>query len=94
MAEAARHAHAIGLHEVLGIVVRGVLVVTHRVPFLRCRFIESRVGKESETDNAGGISVVRARRQVLSTGANLHAGVFLLILEWVWSTVRATLVQP
>ena len=67
MAEAARHANAIGLHEVLGVVVGGVLVVPHRIPFLGSRFVESRVGKESETDNASAISVVRPHGQVLAT---------------------------
>src|SRR5262249_36136139 len=96
VAEATRHADPIGSHEVLRVVVVRILVVALRVPFLGGGLVEVRVREQSQTDDAGGPAIGRSPREVLPPGADLHAGILLLVLERIRRTVGAdaTLVEP
>ena len=94
VAEAARHADAERLYQILRVVIVGIVVIAHRVPFFRRRFVKIRIGKEPETDDAARVPVVGAERHVLPARPDLHAGIFHLVLERVRRAVRPTLVEP
>src|SRR5262249_26457708 len=92
--EAARHRHPVRLHEIGAVVVGGVLVVALRVPLPGGGFVERGVGKGAKPDDAGRPSVVRPDGKVLAAGADLHARIFLLVLEGIRRAIGRALVEP
>ena len=85
MAKAAGHADAVGPDQILGQVIAGVVVKALRVPPLCRGFVEGRVGEQPQSDDAGRLAVIRARRDVLAARADRDAGVF----RRHWRTGRA-----
>src|ERR1035438_5674438 len=94
MAEGARHSYAIRPDQVLVVVVIGIGVVTVCVPLLSGGFIEIGIGEQAQTNDACGIPVVRANRDVFSASAYLHARILAFILERIWRTVGVAAVEP
>ena len=94
MAEAARHPHAVGPHQILGIVVVGVRIIPYRVPVPGGRLIEFRVREQAQAQDTRRLAIVGSHRQVLAAGADRHAGVLLRVGERIGRAVGAALVQP
>ena len=94
MAERAGHADAVRADQVLVVVIAGIGVVTHGIPFLGGGCIEGGIRKETETDNTGRPSIVRADGQVVTARANPHAGIFRFVFEWIGRAIRIALVEP
>ena len=94
VAEAARHADAIGSHQLLVVVVARVGVEARRVPLRRRLLVEIRIREQPQADDAGCVTVVGADRHGLAARADFHAGVLGLVLERVGRATRAAHVQP
>ena len=94
MAKAARHADPVGAHQTLIVVIIRVGVKSFRIPFLCRRFVESRIGKQAQTEDSGGIAVIRTDRQILAARADFHAGILLLIFKRVGGTILASDIEP
>ena len=54
VAEGARHADAIWPHQILVVVVAGIVVIALGVPLLRRRLVEVGIGEQAQADDAGG----------------------------------------
>src|SRR5262249_54286328 len=50
--------------------------------------------KEPQADDAARPAVVRAHGHIPAAGTDLHAGILLLVLEWIRRAVGAALVEP
>ena len=99
MAEPARHTHAVGSDERLVLVVCPVGVIALRVPALGRLFVELRVRKEAQANDARGIAVKRSSVeglavQRLASRARPDAGILRRVLEWIGRTVRLALIDP
>ena len=94
VAERARHADAVGPHQVLRVVVLRVGVVAHGVPLLGRRLVEVGIREQPEADDPRRLPVVGAHRHAPAPGSDPDARVPLLVLEGVGRTVRAPLVEP
>src|SRR5262249_37774379 len=98
VAEATRHAYAIGADQILAVVVARVVVGSFGVPFLRRCLFEIRIREQAKPDDSRRISVVRTHGQLAvrqpASGADLYARVLLLVLERIGRAVRRALVEP
>ncbi len=109
MAEAARHADAIGPHQ-LGIIVVGRIgIVALGIPLSRRRVVEGRIGEQAQAHDAARIAVVGAHRhpgggpgavgqpgawrERLTAESGLHPGVGPLVGEGVRLAVGAADVE-
>src|SRR5437868_1787153 len=92
--ESAGHSHAVGPHQILGIVICRVGIEPDRVPLLLRRLIKVLIGEKTQADDACCIAVCGTRRDVLPARADFHAWVLLLVFEWIGGTVRAAFIQP
>src|SRR5690348_8532291 len=87
VAEAAAHADPVRAHQILAVVVRRIVIVTHGVPSTRRFLIEVGIGEHSESYDASRIAVERTRWNVLSTRADLHARIFRFVFERIGRTI-------
>src|SRR5581483_6860193 len=94
VAKTAGHADAIGPDQILVVVVARVRVVALRIPFFRRGFVEVRVGKKPQPDDAAGITVKRPDGNLLAARADLHSGIFLLVLDRLGRAILAAGIEP
>ncbi len=94
MAKAARHADAVGPHQILRQIVVRVVVKALRVPALGRRLVECRVGEQAQPENAGRLAVIGAGGDVLAARADRHTRIFCRVGERVGRAVRVALVEP
>ena len=94
VAERARHADAVRLHQVPRLVVARVAVVALRVPLLARLLVEVRIREQPQADDAGGLAVVRADRNRLAASADLDALVLVGVGERIGRAGRIADVEP
>jgi hypothetical protein len=94
MTKTAAHADAIGTDQILVIVIARIGVESFWVPFLRCRFIEIRVRKQTQADNSRRVTIVRSHRHIFAPRTDFYAGIFLLVLKGIERTILTAHVEP
>src|SRR5947209_7553329 len=94
VAEAARHADAIRLHQVGAVVIRRIGVIALRAPRLLGLFIERWIGEEPQAENTRGIAVQRSDGDVLAARADLDAGILRFVLVRIGSASGLAIVEP
>src|SRR5438477_4105720 len=94
MAEAAGHAHPVGLDEALRLVIAWVGVVSNRVPLPFSGLVESGIREQAHTHDAGSVSIVRSSRDILAACANLDAGVLRFVFKRIFWAIALALVEP
>src|SRR6185437_2455840 len=93
MAEAARHADAIGTHQLLVVVVARIAEIALRIPSrCSCR-IEGRVRKQPQSEYATRIAVQGAHGYCLAACPNRDARILALVLKGISRAVRPPNVQ-
>jgi len=70
VAKAARHGYTIGTDQLLVVVIRGVGVKALGIPFLLRCLVKVGIRKEAQSNNAGAITVVGARGNILAARAD------------------------
>ena len=100
VAEAARHADPIRPNEIGVVVIVRVGVISLRIPLVLGGLVEVGIWKQAQTENAGRLAEIGADRQVRAVverraaRADLHAGIFGLVLERIGRAIGAAHVEP
>src|SRR5258706_2163409 len=94
VAEPTGHPDAIGLYQVLGIVVIRVFIKALGIPLFCCRFVKIRIGKKPQANDTRCVTVIGADRQALAACPDGDARLIFCIFERVRRAIGTPLVKP